>query len=228
MARAGEEIYNPIIQDRVVFLKTARDTDGALLRAELFLAPHGGNPMHVHPHQEEHFKVLSGTFGVQVGEEQRSLAEGEEALVPPNTPHRFFNDTDEEAHVLTELRPALNSEIWLETLYGLARDGKTDENGVPNLLQIAVTVTGINKDEIYPMSPPIPVQKVLLPVLAPVGRALGYKDHSPKYSAAEDPEAGESGPPSTMRVMVGGGAMVASLLVASLFLVGRVRRLSKG
>jgi quercetin dioxygenase-like cupin family protein len=228
MARAGEEIYNPIIQDRVVFLKTARDTDGALLRAELFLAPHGGNPMHVHPHQEEYFKVLSGTFGVQVGEEQRSLAEGEEALVPPNTPHRFFNDTDEEAHVLTELRPALNSEIWLETLYGLARDGKTDENGVPNLLQIAVTVTGINKDEIYPMSPPIPVQKVLLPVLAPVGRALGYKDHYPKYSAAEDPEAGESGPPSTMRVMVGGGAMVASLLVASLFLVGRVRRLSKG
>jgi quercetin dioxygenase-like cupin family protein len=98
MARAGEEIYNPIIQDRVVFLKTARDTDGELLRVDLFLSPHGGNPMHIHPHQEEYFKVLSGTFGVQVGEEQRSLAEGEEALVPPATPHRFFNDTDEEAH----------------------------------------------------------------------------------------------------------------------------------
>lgn len=229
MAMAGEEIYNPIIQDRVVFRKTARDTAGELLRVELFLSPHGGNPMHVHPHQEEYFKVLSGTFGVQVGEEQRSLAEGEEALVPPATPHRFFNDTDEEAHVLTELRPALNSEIWLETLYGLARDGKTDESGVPNLLQIAVMVTGINKDEIYPISPPIPIQKVLLPVLAPVGRALGYKDHYLKYSAAEDPEVGESGPPSTMRVMLGGVAMGASLLVASLFLVGRVvRHLSKG
>jgi len=32
MARAGEEIYNPVQNDRVVFRKTARDTDGELLR----------------------------------------------------------------------------------------------------------------------------------------------------------------------------------------------------
>jgi hypothetical protein len=88
---------------------------------------------------------------------------------PPGTPHRFWNDTDEEARVLVELRPALNSEIFFETLYGLPRDGKTDENGVPNLLQQAVTLNGINKGGIYLAQPPIPVQKAFLAALAPVG-----------------------------------------------------------
>ncbi len=64
MARAGEEIYNPVQHDRVVYRKTARDTDGGLLRLELFVSPRGGNPLHVHPLQEEYFKAVSGTLGV--------------------------------------------------------------------------------------------------------------------------------------------------------------------
>ncbi|MDQ3794049.1 MAG: cupin domain-containing protein, partial [Actinomycetota bacterium] len=178
--------------------------------------------------QEEYFKAVSGTFGVRVGDEHQSLEGGEEAVVPPGTPHRWWNDTDEEAHVLVELRPALNSEIFFETVYGLARDGKTDENGVPSLMQQAVTLNGVNKGEIYLPSPPIPVQKLFLAALAPVGRLLGYKDHYPKYSAAEAPGAGEDGPPSKARVMVRGVAMAASLVVASWFLVWRERRLSNG
>ena len=94
---------------------------------------------------------------------------------------------------------------------------------MPNLLQQAITLSGVNKGEIYLAWPPIPVQKVFLAALAPVGRLLGYKDHYPKYSGA-----GSSGPPSTTRVMASGVAMVASLAVACLFLVGRVRCLSKG
>jgi hypothetical protein len=108
---------------------------------------------------------------VQVGDEHRSLGEGEEALVPPGTPHRWYNEAEqEEALVLGEVRPALNTETFLETMYGLARDGETDENGVPNLLQQSVTLIGINKGEIYLAWPPIAVQKVLLAALAPAGR----------------------------------------------------------
>jgi len=58
------------------------------LSAELIVSPHGENPLHVHPHQEEHFKALSGALGVQVGDEHGTLGEGEEAIVPPGTPHR--------------------------------------------------------------------------------------------------------------------------------------------
>ncbi|HEX2739964.1 MAG TPA: cupin domain-containing protein [Rubrobacter sp.] len=224
MARAGQEIYNPVQNDWIVFRQTAQDTGGELMRGELIVSPGGGNPLHVHPLQEEHFKALSGTLGVQMGEDHRSLEEGEEAVVPPGTPHRWWNAEDQAARVLVELRPALNTEIFFETLYGLARDGKTDENGVPNLLQQAVTLNGINKGEVYLARPPIPVQKASLAVLAPVGRMLGYKDHYPKYSGAETPSGEGAGPPSKGSVMARGVAMVASLLVAFLFLRGLMRR----
>jgi len=229
MARAGDEIYNPVQGDSIKFRETARDTGGQLMSGEIVVSPRGGNPLHVHPLQEEHFEVLSGTFGVQIGDEQRSLVEGEEATVPPGAPHRWFNeDEQEEARVLVELRPALNTETFFETHYGLARDGKTDENGAPSLLQQAVTLTGVNKGEIYLAWPPIPVQKALLAALAPVGRLLGYKDYYPKYSAAETPSGERAGPPSTTSVMTRALAMAATLLVASLFLLGKMRWLGKG
>jgi quercetin dioxygenase-like cupin family protein len=225
MARAGEEIHNPVQGDSVVFVRTAGDTGGELMSGEMIVAPSGGNPLHVHPLQQEHFEVLSGTFGVQIGNEQRSLSEGEEATVPPGTPHRWFNEDDQhEARVSVELRPALNSETFFETLYGLARDGKTDENGVPNLLQQAVTLNGINRGEIYLASPPVPVQKVFLAALAPVGRLLGYKDHYPKYSA----EDGGAGPPSPASVLTRAAALAGGLVVASSLLIGKIRRLSMG
>jgi quercetin dioxygenase-like cupin family protein len=223
VARAGEEIYNPVLQDRIVYRKTARDTNSELMRVDLFVSPRGGNPLHVHPLQEEYFKAVSGTLGVQVGDEHRWLKDGEEAVVPPGVPHRWWNDSDdEEAHVLAELRPALNSETFFETAYGLASDGKTDENGAYNLLQQAVTLTGINKGEIYLASPPVAVQKALLAALAPMGRLLGYKDHYPRYSA-EDGKGG-AGPPSTANVITRGAALVGGLVMASAFLIRKLRR----
>ena len=141
---------------------------------------------------------------------------------PPGTPHRWWNDSDEEeAHVLAELRPALNTETFFETGYGLARDGKTDENNVPSILQQAVTLTGINKGEIYLASPPVAVQKALLAALAPVGRLLGYKDHYPRYSA-EDGKGG-AGLPSTASVVTR-GVLLGGGLAASAFLVRKMRR----
>ena len=228
MAKPGEVLYNPVLKDRIVYRKTAQDTGGELLRLELFVSPRGGNPLHVHPLQEEYFKAVSGTMGVQVGDEQRWLREGEEAVVAPGTPHRWWNDSDDEdAHVLVELRPALNSETFFETGYGLAADGKTDENNVPSILQQAVTLTGINRGEIYLASPPVAVQKALLAALAPVGRLLGYRDHYPRYSAEED-EKGGAGPPSTAGVMARGAVLGGGLVAASAFLIGRMRRRSRG
>jgi quercetin dioxygenase-like cupin family protein len=227
VARAGDEIYNPVQQDRIIWRKTARDSDGELLSVDLFVSPRGGNPLHVHPLQEEYFKAVSGTLGVQVGDEQRWLREGEEAVVAPGTPHRWWNDSDDEvAHVSAELRPALNSEVYFETLYGLAQDGKTGENGAPNLLQHAVTLTGINRGEIYLASPPVAVQKALLAALAPVGRLLGYRDHYPRYSAEEDGKEGV-GPPSKVSMMARGAVLVGGLLAASAFLIGKMRRRSR-
>jgi quercetin dioxygenase-like cupin family protein len=229
MAKAGDKLYNPVQGDWIVFGQIAEDTGGELMSGELVVAPSGGNPLHVHPLQEEHFEVPSGTFGVQIADERRSLGEEEEATVAPGTPHRWFNEDDQhEARVSVALRPALNTETFFETLYGLARDGRTDESGVPNPLQLAVMLDGLHKGEIYLASPPVSVQKALFALLSPVGKLVGYKDHYLKYSAPETPSGEGAGPPSTTSVMARALAMVASLIMASLFFVGRMRRRSEG
>jgi quercetin dioxygenase-like cupin family protein len=229
MAMAGEQLYDPVQGDTLVFRETARDTGGALLRGEFVVPPRFSVPLHVHPLQEEDFEVLSGTFVIQIEDEHRSLVEGEEATVPPGTPHRFYNeDEQEEGRLLFELRPALNTEILFETLYGLATDGNTDRNGLPKPLQMAVILNGLHKGEIYLASPPIAVQKALFALLALVGKLVGYRDHYPKYSGACTPTDQGAGPPSKTSVMARGVAMAAPLLVAPLFLLGRMRRRSKG
>jgi hypothetical protein len=72
------------------------------------------------------------------------------------------------------------------------------------------------------------VQKALFAFLSPIGKLLGYKDHYPKYSEAETPAAEKSGPPPTTGVIARVVAIAALVLVASLFLLGSMRRRSKG
>jgi hypothetical protein len=67
-----------------------------------------------------------------------------------------------------------------ETIWGLAKDGKTNEGGVPNLLQVAV-IAREHADEYRLVRPPWPVQRALFAVLAPAGRLLGYMARYPGY-----------------------------------------------
>ena len=183
MAYAGKEIKSPTT--RLVFKQTASDTAGELLQFEQFVT--GNNPEvpeHIHPRQEERFVVLSGRMGVRVAGDERVLGPGEETIVPPGTPHTFWNAGDEELHHLVELRPALKSEAFFETVFGLQRDGKFPVEGEkrpPNPLQGALILT---EYENYLAGIPISVQKILFPLLAFLGRLLGYKASLLGYKAS--------------------------------------------
>jgi quercetin dioxygenase-like cupin family protein len=182
VARRGEVLESPINGQRAVFRETAEDTGGKLLRLDFFVAPGGflGNE-HLHPKQEERIEVLSGTLRCRIDGRERSVGAGEIIAVPPGTPHTLWNESPEEAHALVEYRPALRMETLFETLFGLGRDGKTDEEGSPKLLQGAVMLQEY-KDEYRLVRPPLPVQEALLAVLAPIGRLLGYRAQYPRYS----------------------------------------------
>jgi len=54
---------------------------------------------------------------------------------------------------VVEYRPALRTEVLFETLFGLGRDGKTDEEGSPRLLQGAVMLKEY-KDDAYALLNP--------------------------------------------------------------------------
>ena len=182
MARAGDVIENPMTGERITFLKTASDTGGEMLAFEYLAAAHtAGPPLHVHPYQEERFvEILSGKLRARMGKDERSCGKGKSLTVSSGTHHTWRNDGEEEVRMLVQIRPALRMEEAFETTFNLARDGKTDQRGVPkNPLQAAATAREYS-DELRLALPPFAVQKVLLGLLAPVCRLLGYGGRYPK------------------------------------------------
>ena len=132
MAKSGDVFQHPVTGERVVWRKVAGDTKGALLQGDLFVQPTGFVAAeHVHPNQEERFEVLAGTLRLRIDGKEYTLQVGEVAVVPPGRPHVWWNVGAEEAHVLGEFRPALRTEMFLETFFGLATDGKGNQKGCP-------------------------------------------------------------------------------------------------
>ena len=184
MAYAGQVIENPVSGERITFKQTAADTDGELLSIELELSSDGAVPgLHVHPSQEERFEVLRGTVGFKVGREKLVAGPGKRLTVPAGTPHKFWNAGDEVAHFVCEIRPALQFESLIETMFNLAADGRTNRKGMPNPLRLAV-IANAHFDTVRLPFPPALVQRIGLALGAPLGRVLGYE---PVYVPAAAP-----------------------------------------
>ena len=179
MIEPGQTIENSVTGERIVFRKTSRETNGAAVVIETFVQPNGFvAAAHVHPSQEERFEVLSGSVGFKIGRQKLVAGPGQRLTVPAGTPHKFWNAGDDVAHFVCEVRPALQFESLLETMFALAEDGKTNRKGMPNPLRLAV-IANAHFDTVRLPFPPALVQRIALALGAPVGRLAGYR---PQYA----------------------------------------------
>jgi quercetin dioxygenase-like cupin family protein len=186
MIRAGDTIENPVTGERLVFRKTSRETGGQAVVIETFVQPNGFvAAAHVHPSQEERFEVLRGSVGFKIGRRKIVAGPGRRITVPAGTPHKFWNAGDDEAHFVCEVRPALQFESLIETMFGLAADGKTNRRGMPNPLRLAV-IANAHFDTVRLPFPPAILQRVALAAGAPLGQLLGY---GATYVPAGEPAA---------------------------------------
>jgi mannose-6-phosphate isomerase-like protein (cupin superfamily) len=174
MIHAGDTIENPVTGERLVFRKTSRETGGQSVVIETFVQPNGFvAAAHVHPSQEERFEVLRGSVGFKIGRKKLVAGPGQRLTVPAGTAHKFWNAGEEEAHFVCEVRPALQFESLIETMFGLATDSKTNRKGMPNPLRLAV-IANAHFDTVRLPFPPAAVQRLALAMGAPVGRLFGY------------------------------------------------------
>ena len=122
MERSGDEIVNTRTGQHMRFLPG----DGSVLQIETLNPPGPPEPEHVHPRQESSARVLAGALHFSVQGDVRMVGAGEEITIPANTPHYFWNAGPEDARALQEFRPALGTEQFFRTYFGLARDGKAN------------------------------------------------------------------------------------------------------
>jgi quercetin dioxygenase-like cupin family protein len=175
MIRTGDTIENPVTGERVTFLATSADTDGDAVVIETVVQPDGFvAAAHVHPSQSERFAVATGQLGLKVGRKKMTLGPGEVAIVAAGTAHRFWNAGEEPVRFVCEVRPALQFESLLETMFALAADGKTGRKGMPNPLRLSV-IAKAHFDTVRLPFPPAWAQKAGLAMGSPVGRVLGYQ-----------------------------------------------------
>lgn len=125
--------------------------------------------LHLHPHQDECFEILEGMLSVRLVDEERTYVAGEAFKISRGIPHRMCNLSRKPAGIRWKVQPAMNTAVFLETTYGLSRDGKMQD-----LLQQAVIAWAF-RDVFKPLSPPLWVQPLIFWPLAMVGRLLGYK-----------------------------------------------------
>ncbi len=179
MVKRDDVIENPITGEKMEFLQTSEDTDGSLLQLILTVKPNGfvATP-HIHPIQEERFMVKTGTLRLRIGDDESLLSSGQEGLVPRGIPHVWWNGGADEMKALVEFRPALHTEDFFSALFALARAGRTNRMGMPNLLQIAV-MNRKYQHEVYLAKPSIAVQKILFRSIAWIGLLLGYQADFP-------------------------------------------------
>jgi mannose-6-phosphate isomerase-like protein (cupin superfamily) len=176
MVKSGDIIESAPTGERMVFRRTAVETDGAVVEFDLFVAP-GGRPGAPHRHliSEERFDVLCGTVVFYVDGVEHKLGVGDTITIQAGVPHDFRNLGSEEVHMRGWVEPAHRFEELMETFFALSARDQTDETGRPGLLQTSAVLYRLRNEyrlEVVPLL----VQRLAFPVLAALARMRGHPD----------------------------------------------------
>lgn len=160
--------------------QTVVKTENGLLISEIALNPHANGPVtHIHENFDEVFTVKSGTLSMQYGTEVKKLTPGQKLIIPKNTPHKPFNETDSVVVVTSEM--PLDFAYCLSQIYPFWDENEANSKPPKILFQLAVFGS---KFDSYPTEngPPKAVLKTLKFLLAPTARLIGYKYYNEDYN----------------------------------------------
>src|SRR5215211_2666650 len=170
MAKAGDTLEIEMA-GKIVFTQTAADTNGELLKFDYFLAAgKETGTEHMHPRQEERFRVVKGSVAGEIDGEERSAKQGDEVVMQPGEWHVWRNDGDVEAQLDVEVRPAMRTEDYYEVM----AEVDVSERGIPNPVHAAVVMKEYrDENRIKRMENPL-IKNVIFPVLRTIGKLRGY------------------------------------------------------
>jgi quercetin dioxygenase-like cupin family protein len=149
-----------------------RVDDGSLLEVDVVLQPGGViAEEHLHPLQEETFEVLCGAVQGHVDGEPQTVGAQGRSTVAAGVPHAWRNASDGETRLRVQFRPALRTAELFETAFALAREGRTDDTGVPRFPERLGFLAEF-ADEFRPARMPAPVHRTVVRALGPFSARL--------------------------------------------------------
>lgn len=176
MIKAGDELIHRRSGSRIKFTYTAEETDGQFLQAELWIKPNAlVLPAHIHGNQSEMFEVLSGTAVYQLDGDYHRLDPGEKVVFHPGQAHvNPVSARSGDLHLRMTIEPAFDFHLVLEAVFKTAIEEGALSNSLLYPLHYAVLMNKLHS-QIYWSKTPIWLQKLMLPLLAFIGKLLGYK-----------------------------------------------------
>jgi mannose-6-phosphate isomerase-like protein (cupin superfamily) len=176
MIKQGDTIINIRTGQRMTFLQTWLETNGTLLQIECESpVSEKREHLHIHPYQENRFKIISGELTFSIDGQVKKIKKGEIVSISKNVPHEFWNEENESAVYIQEFLPALKIDQLFETFFALARNGKLNKKGKPNIFQASLIMLHF-QNELRIAKPNWTLQKIVFSFFAPIGKLLGYSN----------------------------------------------------
>ncbi|NNF36275.1 MAG: cupin domain-containing protein [Saprospiraceae bacterium] len=184
MPQKGQILKDTVTGNIYEFIETAEDTHGAKVTVKITLNDKGKiAPDHIHLNQDETFEIFQGTMTYTLNGKEHEIKAGESIMLQRNVPHNHYNLSDEPLVFLQTIEPAYDIDYFFETLVGLTNDGKV-VNGQMKFLQAMAIGKYLNSPSML-ASIPRGIQRVLINIMGPIARMLGYRALYPKYCGIE-------------------------------------------
>src|SRR5918992_38006 len=132
MVKPGDVLEAAPLGVRLEIRRTAADTGGELVEFDVVGRARGFiTQPHKHAKQAERHEVIEGAMRLVIDGREHLLGPGDAIEVPRGATHRQVPAGAGAGHVRVQLRPAANSEAFLERLADIAGDGQYNRWGYP-------------------------------------------------------------------------------------------------
>ena len=149
-----------------------RRSEPDVLEVEGVYGPGGSAPpKHLHPVQDERFRVLEGRLMTRVDGSERELSAGEVLDIPRGAVHQMWNHGSAEARVAWETRPAGRTEQWFRSVDALQREAGERS---PSPLAFGVLLRSYDDTFRLAIGPPV-LGRLVTTALGALGRLRGYR-----------------------------------------------------
>jgi mannose-6-phosphate isomerase-like protein (cupin superfamily) len=157
------------IRDPVSRVRYAFEPRGESLLVTTWLEPGGALPPHFHPRQEERWSVVDGRARFRLRDDTWVIGPDDgEIVVAPGVVHGVESTGEGEARLQALVTPPLRLQAFLEEAAAAGRDGIFTARGLPRGLRgarWAARFLDRYRDETVFLSPPRPVQRLLIATL---------------------------------------------------------------